>query len=129
MAGDLPDWTQAPIAQAQGVQGVGKYLQGGANVSNLATNVLLYVVPAGKTFYMAGLSFGIQAQIGLLGCICVMTDNGSNLFTMAAGVGFAMVLDTPVPVAAGHTLLFQVAENSNPQINMVAWVNAWGWLQ
>lgn len=108
--------------------GNGIYMVGTALVGIAPATVATYTVPAGKTFYMQGLSYGIYGGTAFVTCSAQLFDAAAWLFDFTTVGGGSTTVDTPIPFATGHVVTLKVGQASNPQVNLTAHAGFWGWL-
>ncbi len=116
MAGDTPDFTEGIVfldqklavysgSQFAAVQGLAKYVNGSTTcVDGVAVTFASYTVPAGKTFYCYGFSYGWDAQAASISCTALFLDNGGAIIQFCSQAGHAVAFDTPIVFAAGHAV-------------------------
>lgn len=129
MPGDAPDWATTPPSELATLTGSNLFLNGnGAVPVGGITQLLSHVVPAGKTFRVQGLSFGIQANAAMYSVLCELFDNGVVVTNHMETTGTSIIYQTPVPFAAGHTVSMSVLMFA-PAGPLTGYVSLWGWEQ
>src|SRR5258707_5436329 len=121
MAGDLPDWTEAPASQMGAIAGNGVYLNGTASIGAGPIVTTTFLVPAGKTFYCQGVAYGVIGPTGLLSNTLQVVDNFAIIMVFVTAGGFALIFDTPIPFAAGHTFKLFYRQATHPPANFTQW--------
>lgn len=129
MAGDSPDWAYTPPSEAGTLNGTSLFLTGAINIATgTPTTGLSHTVPAGKTFYAQGMSYGHQATAAAFSAEAALVKNGVGLLQLASAMGESILFGTPVPFVAGSlvgiTLIYQGAAGPD-----IMYCDLWGWEQ
>ena len=109
------------------VQGNGVYLTGSVAITNSVLTALSYTVPAGKTFFMQGIGWGVYPSTVYDSVFMELDDGTTDMFRMIHLAGQQMIFDTPVPFAAGHIVTVSIGHATGTALT--GYASLWGWLQ
>ena len=111
------------------VQGSGVYINGSVSVVATVTGLCVsYTVPVGKTLYVQGISHGIASSVLRQNILQFLEDNGGFVIVTGSYQGAAIVFDTPIIFASGHTVTVQ-AQFYGGTGNAILYGSLWGWVQ
>lgn len=111
--------------------GNGVFLVGAASPGAFGAMVtcISYTVPAAKTFYQQGMSFGGHNNGNqMYATNCFLMQGGVPQMEFLAQVGDALVFDTPIPHTTGVVLTLQCQAWAAGALALVCEGSMWGWL-
>lgn len=112
MPGDTGDWATTPPSELGAFSGAGLYLNGAPSpLSGVNATAITHVVPAGKTFYIFGASFGHVALAAGFSVFASIADNATLIAYLVSQYGHSFPFATPIPVSAGHTVTLVIQYN------------------
>lgn len=110
------------------VQGNGLYINGSASIAEATfTDTAYYTVPAGKTLYLQGAAYGMEASAAQFSVIAQLQVAAITQLVFGSFVGDSLILDSPLIVAAGVNVRLQVAF-FGPSATQTVLGSLWGWL-
>lgn len=114
-------------SQYGAIIGQALYLGGVAGtVDGAILQILAYIVPVGKTFYMFGYAFGWASLVVSNSIVSVMNVNGVPRLTFVDQAGASFGFDTPVVLVAGDALSCTCQHDGDGAVAALNYVSAWG---
>lgn len=108
--------------------GNGIYVNGTAVTNIVLVQTATYVVPAAKTFYMQGFTYGCNTNVAYITLGAQIRDGVTTIMLCAVGAGAITPLDEPIPFATGHTVSIWTNYINAGGTNATMWASFWGWL-